>query len=64
MSVLHALISTFGVCWAIFSVWMPQAIISGFGPKMERNRAIMRFCGAVILGLTAIEGFSALLPRG
>jgi hypothetical protein len=64
MSLLHALISTFGVCWAIFLVWMPQALVSGFGPKAERNRTVMRFCGVVILGATTIEGLSALLARG
>ena len=64
MSLLHALMSAFGVCFAIFMTWMPQAFFSGIGPRADRNRAMIRFCGAVILGATAIEGVSALLARG
>jgi|KBSMisStandDraft_5_1062788.scaffolds.fasta_scaffold1260837_2 hypothetical protein len=64
MSLVHAFVSAFGVCFAIFSVWRPQALVSGFGLEAERNRAIVRFCGAVILGLTAVEGVEALLARG
>jgi hypothetical protein len=63
MSLLHALISTFVLCVAIFYVWMSKAFVSGFGPKADRNRAIIRFCGAVIIGATAIEGVVALLAR-
>jgi hypothetical protein len=67
MSLLHAFLSAFGVCFAIFCVWRPQAFFNGFGPEADRNRAIIRFCGAIILGVTAIEAIesaSALLARG
>jgi len=57
-------ISAFGICFGIFATLRPQAFVSSVGPEADRNRAIIRFCGAVFLGATALEGASALLARG
>jgi hypothetical protein len=63
MSLLHAFSSVLGVCFGMFAAWRPQVFLSGEGPEADRKRAIMRFCGVVIVAAIAIEAGAAILGR-
>jgi hypothetical protein len=60
MSLLHALLSAFALCFAIFSTWRPQVLIGGAGPEADLKRTIVRFCGLVVVAATAVEAGIAL----
>jgi hypothetical protein len=45
------------------AAFSPKIFVGGAGPDADRKRSILRFCGAVLLGATAIEAAVALLAR-
>ena len=63
MSLVHAFSSVSGVCLGMVAAFSPKIFVGGAGPDADRKRSILRFCGAVLLGATAIEAAVALLAR-
>ena len=45
------------------AAFSPKILVGGAGPEADYKRSIVRFCGAVLLGATAIEAAVALLAR-